>query len=312
MNLVSHWRRSVPLVGVLAALSLGLTACGGNSNAGSTGTGATGQGTVAPATKVDSLAKLVPSSVIKNGTITVATDPSYAPNEFFAKDNKTITGMDVDLGKAIGQVLGVKLAFTKAGFDGIIPGMASGKYPMSMSSFTDTKLREKTVNFVTYFSAGTAMMVKSGNPDKLSPDGNSLCGKTVAVEKGTTQAQDDIPARSKKCTQAGKSAIKPGVYPDQSTANLALSSGRADAVLADSPVAEYAAKQSNGQFEISGSAYGTAPYGIAVAKQSGTLDKAILGALKQLISNGTYKEVLTKWGVADGAITDPVINGATS
>ena len=84
------------------------------------------------------------------------------------------------------------------------------------------------------------------------------------------------------------------------------------AVLADSPVIAYAVKQSGGQFEVSGATYDTAPYGIAVAKSLGTTKEAVLGALKALQSDGSYTKILSKWGVQSGAITNPVINGATS
>ncbi len=82
-------------------------------------------------------------------------------------------------------------------------------------------------------------------------------------------------------------------------------------MLADSPVADYAAKQSNGQFEIVGSSYDTAPYGIAIPKTNG-LTQPIQQALKKLISDGTYTTILKKWGIDDGAITNPQVNGATS
>lgn len=295
-------------------LTLGLAACGGGSSSGGgsgSGSGSTGKGSVAASQKDATLAKMVPASVVKNGQIIVAADPTYAPNEFFATDNKTIIGMDPDMGKAIGQVLGVKFTFVKAGFDSIIPGLASGRYGLGMSSFTDNKTREKTVDFVTYLTAGTALMVKEGNPEHLSTTDESLCGKKIAVEKGTVQEDPDIPSRTKKCKAAGKSAVQALVYPDQSGANLALSTGRADAVLADSPVAEYAAKQSGGQFQINGSSYDTAPYGIAVPKSSGTLKNAIKGALDKLIADGTYKKILAKWGITEG-ISTPQINGAQS
>lgn len=314
MNAIAGWRRTAPIVCGLAAVALGLAACGGGSSAGGgsgSGSGSKGKGTVPASQKDTKLAKLVPASVVKNGQIIVATDPSYAPNEFFATDNKTIIGMDPDMGKAIGQVLGVKFTFVKAGFDSIIPGLASGRYGLGMSSFTDNKEREKTVDFVTYLSAGTALMVKKGNPEHLSAADQSLCGKKVAVEKGTVQEDPDIPGRTKKCQAAGKGAVQALVYPDQNGANLALSTGRADAVLADSPVAEYAAKQSNGQFVITGSSYDNAPYGIAVPKTSGTLKDAIKGALDAMIADGTYKKVLAKWGITEG-ISSPQINGAQS
>jgi polar amino acid transport system substrate-binding protein len=162
-------------------------------------------------------------------------------------------------------------------------------------------------------------MVKKGNPQGLKPDDLSLCGKKVAVEKGTVQLDELSPtvdeakglgARTKKCKDGGKPAPIGQPYPDQNGANLALSSDRADAVLADSPVIDYAAKQSNGQFEVSGATYDTAPYGIAVSKDLGQTKDAVLGALKALQADGSYTKVLQKWGIESGALTTPVINGA--
>ncbi len=179
-----------------------------------------------------------------------------------------------------------------------------------MSSFTDTKEREKTVDFVTYFSAGTSFYVKARRPGghRRSP---SLCGYTVAVEKGTTQ-QDDATAQSKKCTAAGKTAVKVLTFPDQNGANLALSSGRAEVGMADSPVADYQVKQSSGQFKLVGTPYGTAPYGIAIPKDSG-MPKPILAALKQLMAERAVQDDPRPSGASRTArSTNPAINGATS
>ena len=137
-----------------------------------------------------------------------------------------------------------------------------------------------------------------------------LCGHSVGVERGTTQA-DDSTKQNGKCKAAGKSGVKVSVYPDQNAANLSISSGRAQVGMADSPVAAFIVKQSNGQFKLTGKSYNTAPYGIAIPKGSG-LTKPFLDALKVLMSDGTYKAILTKWGVQDGAITNPKINGAIS
>jgi polar amino acid transport system substrate-binding protein len=178
-----------------------------------------------------------------------------------------------------------------------------------MSSFTDTKEREKTVDFVTYFSAGTSFYEKAQGGPKINGLAD-LCGHKVAVEKGTTQA-DDSTAQGKKCTAAGKPGVKVLVFPDQNGANLALSSGRADVGMADSPVAAYQVKQANGQFKLVGKDYGTAPYGIAITKGTG-MDKPVLDALKKLMADGTYTKILDKWGIQEGAIQNPAINGATS
>ena len=82
--------------------------------------------------------------------------------------------------------------------------------------------------------------------------------------------------------------------------------------MADSPVAAYQVKQSNGQFKLTGKPYGTAPYGIAIPKGSG-LDKPVLAALKALMANGAVQGDPRRSGASQsGAITNPQINGAIS
>jgi polar amino acid transport system substrate-binding protein len=243
------------------------------------------------------------------GTLIVAADATYAPNEFIGSNGKTVEGMDADLAKALGKALHRNVKVVNATFDTIIPGLASGKYGLGMSSFTDTKAREKVVDFVTYFLAGTSFYVKANGGPTIGSLAD-LCGHSVAVERGTTQATD-AGAQNLKCKKAGKSGVNVSVFPDQNAANLALSSGREEVGMADSPVAAYIVKKSNGLFKVTGKAYGTAPYGIAIPKGT-PLTRQVLVGMKTLIRNGTYASILKKWGIQDGAISKPVINGATS
>jgi polar amino acid transport system substrate-binding protein len=282
---------------LMAAVTFGLAACGDDDSSSSA--------TSTP----DTAAIAVPAAIKSKGTLTVAADATYAPSEFIDTDGKTVIGMDADLAAAIAAKFGLRSKVVNASFDGIILNLAAHKYDLGMSSFTDTKEREKTVDFVTYFSAGTSFFVKAdGGPAIATLD--DLCGEKVAVEKGTTQA-DDAAAQTKKCKSAGKAAVKELVFPDQNGANLALSSGRADVGMADSPVAAYQVKKSGGAFKLSGDSYGTAPYGIAIPKDT-QMVKPILAAVKAIIADGTYTKILDKWGVEAGAITDPAINAATS
>ena len=137
-----------------------------------------------------------------------------------------------------------------------------------------------------------------------------LCGKSVAVEKGTVE-QEEAEAQSKTCTKEGKKAVSVLVFTGQNAANLAVSGGRAEVGMADSPVVAYQIKQSNGTFKLVGKTYNYAPYGLAIPKTSG-MTTPILAALKVLIANGEYHAILAKWGLEDGAITVPTINGAKS
>lgn len=301
---LSSKRGVVTAVAALASAAALLPGCGSSDNST--------QATSTPAgggTKNAAAAAQVPAAVKAKGTLRVAADATYPPNESIAPDGKTVVGMDADLAKAIGGALGLKVNVVNGTFDSIIPGLASGKYDLGMSSFTDTKEREQTVDFVTYFTAGTSFYVKTqGGPDIGGLA--DLCGRKVAVEKGTTQAAD-VTAQSKKCVAAGKPAVKLSVFPDQNGANLAINSGRADIGMADSPVAAYQVSKSNDQFKVVGKAYGTAPYGIAIPKGNG-MAKPVLSGLKALMADGRYAAILKKWGVQDGAITSPQINGAIS
>jgi polar amino acid transport system substrate-binding protein len=281
------------------------------SSSSAAGTASASSSSAAGATADPAVAKLVPAAIKSKGTLTVAADASYAPDEFFASDGKTVIGMDADLSKALAEAMGLKANVVNETFDGIIPGLASGKYDLGASSFTDTKAREKTVDFVDYFTAGESFFTKASGGTAVSSL-SDICGKTVAVEKGTTE-EADAGTQSKKCTAAGKPAVTVQSYPDQNGANLALASGRAQLGFADSPVAAYAVKKSNGQFKLTGPAFASAPYGLAVPKKSG-LAPAVLAALKALMANGTYTKILSNWGLQSGAISGARvrINGATS
>ena len=177
---------------------------------------------------------LLPAEIREAGVLRIASDPTYPPFEFYDTDNKTLIGWDADMGDAIGAVLGLKVEHVPATFDTILPGLASGKYDLGMSTFSVTEERRKAVDFVPYLQGGTGLAVAPGNPEKLSVEAQSLCGKAIAAQKGSIQSLDILPAFSKKCTEAGNTAIDMQFFPTQNDANLALTSGRVQGVMADS------------------------------------------------------------------------------
>jgi polar amino acid transport system substrate-binding protein len=298
-----------------AALIAALAGCGASGDgSGSAGGSAAPAGSAAPtavptAAKDDALAAQVPQSVSADGKIVVGTDASYPPNEFTAPDGTTIVGLDVDLGTAIAQKLGLTAEFQNSAFPGIIPGIQGGKYELGMSSFSVNPERIQTVDMVSYFSAGTSLAVKSGNPDGINAD--NLCGKAVGVQAGTVQVED-IAARNEKCTQAGQPAIQVSELQAQTDVTLALTANRIVAMLADSPIVDYAVKTTEGAVEVVGEPYDTAPYGIALAKDQGQFSEALRGAVQSLIDDGTYKTILDKWNVGGGAIPTSQVNQTSS
>jgi polar amino acid transport system substrate-binding protein len=298
-------RKSVLAMAAPVLAIVALAGCGSSSSTSSNSSTSASTSAGADA----SIVAQAPAAIKQKGTLTVASDATYAPLEFVASDGHTVIGMDPDLMDAIGAKMGLKVKFVNATFDTIIPGLAAGKYDLGASSFTDTKEREKTVDFVDYYTAGISFYAKSSaNPGVETVE--DLCGKSVSVEKGTVE-QEESEAQSKKCAKAGKPAVKVLSFPDQNGANLALSSGRAEIGMADSPIADYQVKQSNGQFKLVGKEYEAAPYGLAIPKKLG-LTKPLQAALKAVIADGTYAKILAKWGLQSGALTSATINGATS
>jgi polar amino acid transport system substrate-binding protein len=303
--------RTLPAALACATLVAALAGCGasgngsGSSAAAPSSAGAAAASAVPTATKDDALAAKVPQKIAADGKIVFGSDASYAPNEFPAPNGTTVIGMDVDLGTAVAQKLGLGAEFQNSSFSAIIPGIQSGQYELGMSSFSVSPEREQTVDMVSYFIAGTSMAVKSGNPDNINID--DLCGKAVGVQAGTVQV-DDLNARSQKCTAAGKPAIQVSELQAQSDVTLALTANRVVAMLADSPIVDYATKTTEGAVQAVGQPYDTAPYGIVLAKDQGEFSDAVRAAVQSLMDDGTYKAILDKWSVGGGAIPTSQVN----
>lgn len=297
-------RRAPFALAAAFALTTTLAACGSDTldEAGDSASSAT------ESVKVEAdqaLADKVPAEIKEKGTLAIGSDASYAPNEFLGDDGKTVEGMDVDIFDAVADKLGLETEWSNASFDTLLAGVGSGKYDVSVSSFTINDERKKEVNMISYFNAGTQWVTAKGNPKKVDPD--NACGLNVGVQKGTVQI-DDLEARNKECEAAGKEPIKAIVEQEQSKVTVSLASGKVDAMLADSPIALYAVKQQPDALEAVGDIYDSAPYGIVVPKDQTELADAIAEALTAIKEDGTYDTVLKNWGNESGAIDDFAVN----
>jgi polar amino acid transport system substrate-binding protein len=248
----------------------------------------------------------LPQSILDRGVIRVGTDASYAPMSSFAPDGRTIVGMEPDLGEQIGHVLGVRVAFLDTDFTKLLPHVAGGHLDLAMSAITDTAKRAKIADFVNYFSAGTSIVVRHGNPSAVT-DLKDLCGKIVAVEKGTTQV--DLLARAQ--TNCVDEDITVRTFPTNSDALLQLRTGRAAAVLNDLPPAVFLVNdpRTRSQYQLASTTqYEPGLYGIVVGKGQPGLRDAIQGACEELLRTGGYTTVLDRWSVRSGAIERITVN----
>jgi polar amino acid transport system substrate-binding protein len=252
--------------------------------------------------KVDSAAALVPQRIAATGKLTVVMNVSSAPTKFFATDNTTIVGLNPDLARALGRVLGLEVEIADVQFDGIIPGLTSGRYDVAISSMAPSTERVAVLDMVRYGAWGSSLAVPGGNPAGLRL--NTMCGHTLAVQQGSVQHLSRLPELSDACVAAGSPPIQPVVLPDQTTALLQLSSNRVEAVLADTPVLAWAAQQRPGSIELVDEMNRT---GVAVATPKGSdLTPALEAGLAALMATPTYHRIFEKWGMGDSVVDQAV------
>jgi polar amino acid transport system substrate-binding protein len=303
-------RHCASLVAAVTAISIGIVGCGSSGSHTTSGSKTTSQTSGADAvagvtvTRDASIAATVPAKIRARGSVSVASDATYPPFEFIASDGKTVVGLDVDVGHAIGDVLGLKFRFVNATFATIIPGLAAGKYDVAISSMFATAAREKVVDMVTYYRDASSFLEKSSSPSTITSL-SQLCGKTVAVESGTTE-EADVTMQNARCKAQGKPGVTILTFQTQTEANLALTSGRAQFGDIDTVVGAYEVKQTHHALKMSG-AYGFALDAVAVPKNSG-MTRPIQAAIAHLIQDGAYKRILEHWDVGQGAISKPAIN----
>lgn len=295
-------RTPLALLAALSVTACALSACGPEA------------ADAVPATTAaadPALRALLPDDVVDAGVLTVATDASYAPASFFAPDGRTVTGFEPALADAMGELLGVRVEVVVTDFDTILDEVAGHEHDVAIAAITDTAERQKVVDFVNYFSAGSSIVVQRGNPQGLS-DLDDLCGQVVAVEEGTVQV--DLLERTQ--TSCGANLIVLQEYDTNDDALVELRTGRAAAVLNDYPPAAYlsTAPRTQADYQLASDVqYEPGLYGIAVAKDRATLRDALRATLEAMVESGAYERVLEEWDVADGAVRTVSVNaGARS
>jgi ABC-type amino acid transport substrate-binding protein/predicted Ser/Thr protein kinase len=250
------------------------------------------------------IAATVPKDIRATGRLVIGVNVPYAPNEFKNSDGQ-IVGFDVDVMNAMAKTLGLAPDYRETAFESIIPSVQGGQFNVGMSSLTDTAERQSTVDFVTYFQAGTLWAQRPGKP--VDPD--AACGRRVGVVTASIQETKELPTKSDACVAAGLAPIDKVVYQRQDDLTHALIAGEVDAMTADSPVTGFAIKLSAGELEPAGAVFDSAPYGWPVAKGS-PLAQSLRKALEHLMQSGEYRTIATMWGVDKGMIDKPAINGA--
>lgn len=301
--------RSGTLLSTCAAVAALVVAAGCDpGTAGDASSAGPSKNTTVSASPVPSISKQVPASVAKTGTLRVGVAVGSPPDEF-QDENGQLVGWEVDLVKTSAQVLGLKVKFSEASFDSLIPGLQANRYDLAIGQFGVTGDREKVVDFVTTLSANELFAAKSGSNIKVRTLGD-LCDHSVATTRGSREFEF-AKQQNPKCKAAGKKPIDVKVFDDSNKASLALMSGRADVYWLGSTAVQYFVRTTHGQAKVVGHYLDPNPLGIALQKDS-SLSKPVQEAMQHNIGDGTYHKVLDKWGLTNGAIKTSEVNPSVS
>jgi len=285
-----HWLAASATIAAIAGLALAATACGDDDDAKSSGSDL-----VSANVDCKDLGVTAPKRIKDAGKLVVGSDLSYAPIDFTKEGSNTPIGLDADIANCIAQAWGVKADIQNTSFDAIIPSLTGKKIDLIMSAMSDTAERQKQIDFVDYFNAGSGVMVKKGNPEKIKSIAD-LCGKTVAIQVGTVQI-DEAAEQDGKC----KDKLKVSKFEQNTDTIQEVASGRAVAALMDYPVAAYNAKKVPGT-EVVGEQYNTGPYGIGVRKDDTEVKDALQKAFKAMNDKGQYDKILKYWDLEAGKL----------
>jgi polar amino acid transport system substrate-binding protein len=291
-------------IGAITALLVGAPGCGRIEELADPPV-ATPAGERVPALDVNADAvALLPKSVATRGVLRVAIPTNEPPTQFYKAGTRYMTGVNPDVARLIGEALGLHTDIKVVNFDSIIPGMAAGRYDITVSSMTPTEKRIGVIDFVDYMQLGSAVAVARG-ATRLSHE--TLCGKGVGVLIGSYQLTTNIPDYDQKCAADGRPPIQTAQFQDTRQAISALTSARLDAVLADSPIVEFAATQNHDV--VIAENYDFTPVAVGVTKEP-PLVGAVAAAVDTVITSGAYREVLAKYGLESAVITQPRVNAA--
>ena len=298
------------------AVLLALTACGGTA----TGTQTPGaQATEIPKTRNTrdisegvqpdpAAVALLPQSYKDKAELTVAMDLSSPPTTFLAEDNVTPIGVNPDIARLVAKKLGLKLKFENTAFDTIIPGIDGGRYDFTATTMSATPARLKVLDMIDYLKGGSSVAVAAGNPLNLTND--TLCGKNIAVTKGSTQQLTHLPNVSKwTCEEKGKPAINAVTLPNVQDALTQLASKRIDGVFYDAGALAWAQIQQPNAFTVLQPRVDTRTNtNVAIGLKKGSpLTPALQKAIQSVLETPEYKKSLDYWDLGESAITEATI-----
>ena len=250
----------------------------------------------------------LPPRIAESKLIRIAVNGTYPPMESVDPATNKLVGFDIDLGEAIAKLLGVKLEWQDGAFAQLIPAVQSGRADMILSGISDLPARRESLDFIDYLNSGAQFYTLDGNAAVKT--GADLCGKKVGTVRSTSFPANIEAWSTENCSKAGKPAIEVVGVDRMPLVAVEMQQGRIHAAVRGSETLPTIMAQEPNTYRILTPPFTTVYQGIAFPKTDPALRDAVLGALKQLVADGTYAALIAKWNLQASAAKAITMNGA--
>lgn len=251
-------------------------------------------------------------------TVRIATEGAYPPwNTVNAAGE--LEGFEIDLARDLCQRMDVECEIVAQEWDGIIPGLTTGKYDVIMAAMSITDERKQVISFAGPYviepgafaaPGGSELLdVQAGldhvNLNELSEEeqaaldalSEALDGKTVGVQVSTTyqnMAEEYLPD------------VELRTYDKVDSMALDMQSGRIDAMVADRSAVEAVIETQDGDVQIfgpnlSGGVFG-AGIGAGIRQDDDELRAQFDQAITEATEDGTIERLSTEWFGYDASV----------
>ncbi|WP_043447350.1 ABC transporter substrate-binding protein [Halotalea alkalilenta] len=248
----------------------------------------------------------LPADITQRGYITAAIVPNYPPLEFKDPATNQLTGFDYDLGTALAKHLGIEIRWQESAFEQMLSGLTTGRSDLVLSGMTDTPERQKVVSFIDYLRSGPQFYTLESNTEVNAA--TDLCGKRVGASRRTNFLNEISKWSAEHCEAAGNPAVVGVGTEGSADARAQLRQGRLDAALQGSETLPYIQSMEPGTYKVVGDPLAWQFTGMAVAATNTELRDALASSLDELIENGTYEQIIDKWGLQDAKVDAVQIN----
>jgi polar amino acid transport system substrate-binding protein len=216
-------------------------------------------------------------------------------------------GFDIDLGDAIGACLGFDVDYVAVGFSELIPTVASGQADWIVSNLYATQERAQGgVDFISYSKVFDGVLVAKGNPKKIAGIDTSICGLTIALNKGYVEIPL-VEAVGPDCEAAGKPAPTVSLFDSSADCVQAILAGRADAYMNDVNTVNRFIDEHPDELDSADTVMLDYEIGIGVLQGDHKFRDAVQAALTVVQDSGLQTELAEKWELDANAVAEPTI-----